>query len=307
MTDLAFGLRIPALHPFDLEKVSSWARGVEDAGFESVWVGDHLFTHVDVPEPLHLLHAVASVADQVRLGTAVLLANLREPHELARSAATVDLLSRGRLELGLSLGGSPAEHEAVGRRGSRAAVFLETVNTLRGLWSEPSGQGSRHEGAPAKTIRPKPFEGRAIPIYFGGRHPEMLKRAGALADGWISNAYTSLAGFVDEAEQLRSIAATHGRNPDDFRLAKLVYISVAPDRAEAYQRAKGHWDRYTGRDFDVEGLVIHGSVGECLERLSSLRALDAPSVRIVFESPSLERDDLEVLSDVCDQLRAALR
>src|SRR5215813_12842496 len=150
--------------------VQRLARSVEGAGFDSIWVGDHVSFYVPILESLTLLSFVAAVTDRVRLGTGVYLLPLRHPTTTAKVAATLDLLSGGRLVLGVGVGGEfPPEFRACGvpvaERGSRAN---EAIGLLRRLWTE---SGVTHEGRHFQigpvSIDPKPVQAGGPPILVG--------------------------------------------------------------------------------------------------------------------------------------------
>jgi len=168
--------------------VLALARRAEAAGFDSLWTGDHVSFYIPILESLTLLSFVAAATERVKLGTAVYLLPLRHPTTTAKVAATLDVLSGGRLVLGVGVGGEfPPEFTACGvpvaERGSRAN---EAIGLLRRLWTE---SGVTHEGRHFQlgpvSIDPKPVQAGGPPILVGGRLPPALRRAGRLGDGYL--------------------------------------------------------------------------------------------------------------------------
>src|SRR6188474_19427 len=166
---MRFGLSLPH-YGFSLPSgetsfsaVAEWAKKAEDLGFDSVWVSDHFFysfarygadpSPIASLEPLATLAGIAAVTDRVRLGTLVLCAAFRHPALLAKAATSIDLLSGGRLDLGLGAGWMEEEFEAFGYRfrspGERFAILEETVEVLRELFG---GEPVTHEG-PTVSLR----------------------------------------------------------------------------------------------------------------------------------------------------------
>jgi probable F420-dependent oxidoreductase len=140
----------------------------------------------DRPDPLELLAWLAAQSTSLLLGTAVLLAPLHSPVTLAKRAATVDVLSQGRLVLGLGIGWQREEYEAIGVPfEGRGARLEEAINVLRTLWGESS---ATHQGNHVRFenlwSRPRPVRG-TIPIIVGGHSRGAIDRAGRIADGWF--------------------------------------------------------------------------------------------------------------------------
>ncbi|MQF83065.1 LLM class flavin-dependent oxidoreductase [SAR202 cluster bacterium AD-802-E10_MRT_200m] len=99
------GLRIPSIHPANIKQTQRFVVEAETLGFHSIWAGDHVFHKVDVLDPLTLLGWISGLTTNIRLGTSILLAAYRNPVLLAKTTASLDYISDGRLTLGMSLGG----------------------------------------------------------------------------------------------------------------------------------------------------------------------------------------------------------
>ena len=143
----------------DRAAARSQAQRAESLGFDSLWVGDHIAFHVPIPDSLAMLAFAAGVTERITLGTSVYLLPLRHPTLIAKTTATVDLLSGGRLVLGVGVGGEfPPEFEAVGvpvaERGARAD---EAIGVVRRLWTEDGvAHAGKHFQFGAVTVAPKP-------------------------------------------------------------------------------------------------------------------------------------------------------
>jgi probable F420-dependent oxidoreductase len=168
------------------------ARAAEDAGWEAVFVWDHLAFVWGPPaaDPWVTLTAIASATSKVRIGTAVTPVARRRPQVLAQTVATLDVLSGGRVIFGAGLGGVPSEFAKFGEPadpGVRAAMLDEGLELLRRLWSgdEVTHHGE-HYTVDGVTLAPTPVQ-EHLPIWIGGNSTAAQRRA-ARWDGWIPDA-----------------------------------------------------------------------------------------------------------------------
>ena len=167
----------------------------EELGFDSVWVHDHVFNvgHVldriggrPYYEPLTLLSFVAARTRRVRLGTSVLVLPYHNPIRLAKTAATLDVLSGGRLILGVGVGSIEQETRAMGSAfNERGAISDEAIAVMRALWTQEDphfdGKYSHFSGM---KFSPKPLQKPTIPLVIGGVSRAAIRRAARLGDGW---------------------------------------------------------------------------------------------------------------------------
>ena len=234
------------------------ARRVEQAGLDSVWVGDSLIAKPRL-EPLTTLAAVASVTSRVRLGTAVLLMALRHPVLLAQTLATVDLISQGRLLVAAGAGGAfnpeqQQEWEVAGVRASRRASRLEEmVKILKGLGTGDSFdfQGSHFE-LNSVTMRPRPVQSEGIPILLachwrGSAREAQAERAARLADGIISISDTP-EEYSQLVQKVRTRAAELGRKPESLESAMYLTVNMDQNRERAEAEAERFLLGYYGSE-----------------------------------------------------------
>ena len=179
------------------------ARAAEDAGIERIVVTDHVVlgdnldayswgrfpTGPEAPwlEPLTFLSAAAAVTSTVRLATGILIAPLRPAAVLAKTAATLDVLSRGRIDLGVGVGWQREEYDALGLSfAERGALLDETVAACRQLWTRlPASYAGEHVKVDGVYCSPRPLQSR-LPVWFGGTlNARNLRRIVELGDGWI--------------------------------------------------------------------------------------------------------------------------
>ena len=231
-----------------LHEIVGLTRMAEDAGVDTVVVPDHLVMSdrtdryrwgpfplpVDAPwlEPLTVLAAIAGATRRVRLATGILIAPLRPAALLAKAAATLDVLSRGRLDLGVGTGWQKEEFDAVrldyGRRGQ---LLDDAIAACRALW----GKSPAHFDS--ETVRfekiwcePKPVQPGGIPVWFSGTlTPRTLDRVIRLGDGWIPIMGENRAGFAAGVAELRRGWTAAGRDPTRLRVRGMLEV-VRDDR-----------------------------------------------------------------------------
>ncbi|HEX5370419.1 MAG TPA: LLM class flavin-dependent oxidoreductase [Dehalococcoidia bacterium] len=299
MAELTYGLRIPAVHPANVDALRSFVTRAEDLGFDSIWVGDHVFFRTDVLQPLHLLTWVAAQTTRVRLGQAVMLSAYLNPVLLARDAASLDYLSRGRLMLGMSIGGSSAEYSSIGvPMNQRVGRLIENVEIMRRLWREDAVEFTgRYHTIEGGSINPKPAQSGGVPVYFGANGDAMLRRIARVADGWIGGG-SPIARFLAGVKTLHDCAEEFGRDPESLGYAKLQGISVAKDAATAKARAETQWKSYYGPNFDVEAATIYGTPADCAAKLDEFTTAQCSRVTLALEPPSLDLEYLEMLAEI---------
>ena len=238
-------------------------RRAEDAGFESLWGGEHVvlpdsfvsrypYTEdgkipaepdTPIPDPLIWLAFAAAATSKLRLGTCILIVPQRNPLVLAKELATLDQLSGGRVELGLGVGWLKEEFDALGipwqRRGARNDEYIAA---MRALWSGPHAEfhGEFVDFDPA-TCSPRPVNG-SIPVIVGGDSDAAIQRAVRIADGYFPGEGDSerLAGLLD---RLRQAAEKANRDPASIEINTIFGAQMAEPEAGVEQLAALGVDR----------------------------------------------------------------
>jgi probable F420-dependent oxidoreductase len=220
--------------------VTAVARRAEELGYASLWSFQRVVVPADddygpqyrsVLDPVVALGFAAAVTDRVRLGTAIVNAPFLPPAVLAKQLATVDVLSGGRLDAGLGLGWAPHEFAAVGvpyeRRGARTAEY---VACLRALWADDPVEfhGEFYDVPPSRML-PKPVQRPAPPVLLGGTAAVALRRAGRIADGWISASRHDLTAIATAIGTVRGAAAEAGRDPAALRMVVRGVVQLGDD------------------------------------------------------------------------------
>jgi probable F420-dependent oxidoreductase len=274
-TGVRFGVAIPQTilsGAFDVRGIRGFLSRAEVLGFESVWVVEQILGSIPSLEPVTVLTYAAACTERIRLGSAVLLTALRSPIHLAKSVASLDQLSGGRIDLGVGLGGNPRIYPAFGLSAERRAVrFTEGLRVMKRLWTEPrvtvDGEFFKLHNA---SMEPKPVQKPHPPLWFGGHHPNALRRAVELGDAFIGAGSVSTKVFLDEVKILRALLEETGRAPERFPLGKRVYIAVDRDRARAGRRLEEWFKAFYGRPELAAEVSVWGEPQECVERLAEI-------------------------------------
>jgi len=229
------------------------AKAAEDAGFDSLWTVEHVFVPVGyesdypydksgrmpgkedapIPDPLIWLSFLASATSTIKLGTGILIVPQRNPLVLAKECATLDVLSGGRLLLGVGAGWLEEEFDAIGvpfkNRGRR---LDDHIAAMRALWSEgPSSFSGEFTEFANGYSYPKPAGG-SIPIVIGGHSPAAAKRAGRLGDGFFPGRGSNSA-LAELFTLMREAAEAEGRDPAAIEVTTGGAAAFAPDPVEA--------------------------------------------------------------------------
>ena len=275
---IPLGLSLPhrSPDPIDMPAVRQVAQRAEALGFRDLWVTENTLDHVFSFDPVVVLTYAAAVTTTIRVGVSVAVLPVHNPILVAHQTATLDYVSNGRAILGVGLGRDHhyTQFQVPGER--RVRRFREGVELIKALWTEPvlSYRGSlfRLEGA---TMPLKPVQKPHPPIWLGGGHPDALRRAAAIADGWMGAGGSSTADFSRHVPLLRAELAKAGRDPATFPISKRVFVSVheRPDvaRADLHRWFSGVYHNPEGTD----STGIHGTPEHVQERLAELVRLGA--------------------------------
>jgi probable F420-dependent oxidoreductase len=282
--------------PADRPGIRRFLERAEALGFESAWVVEQLLGSIASLEPVELLAWAAALTHRMRLGTAVLLAPLRSPVHLAKSLATVDQLSGGRLDVGIGLGGNPKAYPAFGITAERrVARFNEGLRLVRALWTEPrvtfAGEFWQLEGA---TLEPKPLQRPHPPLWVGAHHPDAFRRSLDWATGFMGAGSATTATFGQEVLLLRRLLVEAGRDPASIDVGKRVYVAVDGNRERAGRRLAEYFGGFYGRSQLAAEVSVWGSVDQCV---AGIREVVAAGARLVMLNPVFDEvEQLEILA-----------
>ncbi len=235
--------------------VRDFAQAAEGLGYQHLLVFDHVlgadpskraqwqrpYSHKDTfHEPFVLFGYLAAITERIQMTTGILILPQRQTALVAKQAAEVDVLTGGRLRLGVGIGWNDVEYEALGEEfHNRGARCAEQIRLLRMLWTQEvvNFQGRYHHISHA-GINPLPVQ-RPIPIWFGGGAPQVVRRMARLGDGWFPQFQPDSAG-QEKIAQMRESAREAGRDPKEIGIEGR--IGVAQGDPDAWNRAAAAWD-----------------------------------------------------------------
>ena len=287
----------------DAKALIDYGVRMEQLGYESVWVWDHILLGVDpyfpILDSLSVLTAVAARTERIRLGTGILVLPARNPVVLAKQLSSIDQISNGRLTLGMASGWYKREFDAIGVPfNKRGNIMDQSLEILTRLWQEDQVTGSYppYELA-AAVMSPKPVQKPHPPILIGGYVDRVLKRAGVVGDGWLTYYYTA-EGFAKSWDKVRRFAADAGKDPDTLRSINQLPIYIGKSRADVeapmLEWLTTEWDFAGWSDSTTDSAVL-GTVDDCVEQLQA--HLDAGVQQITLVPYRFDMEQIEQIAE----------
>ena len=337
---MRFGLALPhydtslAGKPVSWESVRSVAERAEGAGFDSVWVSDHLFldwSKYGGPEDRQgslecwtTMAALAAATRSVRVGSMALCNDFRNPALLAKMVATLDLLSEGRLDVGIGAGWYEPEYTAAGIEldppGTRIARLGESVEVVaRLLEGEELYFEGKHHSLRGAICRPGPHQAPRPPLWIGGKGDYLLTTAARVADGWNFSWLGSADLYAERSAAADRACEAADRDPSTLRRSVGAYVLAGSDDADVKRRyerlvevtppgvlkpesggAAVSWEEFR-RD------RIAGTAGEVVDRLGRLAELGVEEVIVGLGALPFQVADEEDVDFVGAEIVPALR
>jgi len=296
---ISLGIALPhrSIDAIDVAAVRHVAQRADALGFRDLWVTENTLDHVFCFDSVVVLTYAAAVTTAIRLGVSVMVLPIHHPIHVAHQLATLDYVSNGRAILGAGLGRD--HHYAQFRvpREKRVRRFRESVELIKALWTEPkvSYHGSifQLDGA---TMAPKPIQKPRPPIWFGGGHPNAIRRTATIGDGWMGSGGSSMAAFARNISALKAELERARRDPATFPISKRVFLSVheRPDvaRAELHRWFSTVYHNPEGTDSSG----IHGTPEQLRARIEELVATGAN--HLLLNPVCRYAEQLEALAEV---------
>lgn len=259
------------------------ARKAEDLGYSTLLMPDHIPGQLS---PIPALGAAAAVTSSIRLGTLVAANDFRNPVMLAKEAATLDLLSNGRLELGIGAGWMNEDYSMTGiahdRPGVRIDRMVEAVEVFKGFWSgEPFDYDGEHYKIAGVTGAPKTVQDGGPPLVLGGGGKRMLSTAARVADivGVNPNVHEGTVGAAAIAsmraeatdEKLGWVKEAAGDRFDDIEISILKFVAVVTDDRDGTAAAVGGGMGLDPADILASPHTLVGSADQIVEELQEQR------------------------------------
>jgi probable F420-dependent oxidoreductase len=308
MAKLKFGLSVenftPAPRVPDLQGIVDYARRAEDLGFDSLWAWDHIFLGTGRPFPflesLSILVVLARETERVELGTGILVLPLRDAAVLAKTAATLELISNGRLTLGMAVGWYEREFDACGvsfkRRGQ---IFEENLELMKQFWTGERISGEAR-GVPFRNALMLPKPEPRPRLLIGGYVDKVLKRVAETSDGWLTYFYEPEA-FATAWRRIREHAEAAGGDPSSLDNVAQLALCIDDSFEAADQRAR----QYIGDYFDLPAWsestaesAIRGTPEQCAEQIAAQAAAGVQHICLVpcdYDQEQVERFAADVL------------
>ncbi|HEV2284338.1 MAG TPA: LLM class flavin-dependent oxidoreductase [bacterium] len=282
---------------FDPARFRAHVARAEALGFDSAWTQEQVLGSMPHLGPIETMTYAAACTERLRLGCAVFVLPLHSPVHLAKSLSTLDQLSRGRLEIGVGIGGRRMFSAFAVDPDRLVTRFVEGLQLMKALWTEPrvtfKGRFWQLDGA---TMEPKPFQKPYPPIWFGAAHPNAVRRAVRHGDGFFGAGSQTTARFAEQVRILRDALEERGRSAGGFRIAKRVYIAVDDDARRARQRGMAVLQALYRRAVprDLEAVAVFGPPRACVDGLREV--VEAGAEMILLTPPFDEAAQMERLA-----------
>jgi probable F420-dependent oxidoreductase len=299
---MQFGIAIPQFvhdNAFDPTSLRAYLRRAEQMGFHSAWTLERVLGGPSTLAPLETMAFAAACTERLRIGSAALISPLHNPVHLAKSVATLDQLSQGRIDLGIATGGPWRMFSAFEvEPSSYVARFTEGLQLMQALWTSDS---VTHDGRfwqlRDAVLEPKPVQ-QPLPVWFGANAPGALRRAVRHGYGFMGAGSTTTARFTEQVALIRSTA-----NGGKLRIGKRVYICVDEDVDRARSRMTSALEAMYAA-FGLPNIIdvaVYGSPAQCIAGLEAVKAAGAEVIVLdaLFDEPEqLERLASEVVPHV---------
>jgi FMNH2-dependent dimethyl sulfone monooxygenase len=288
------------------DNLSAIASEAERLGYDSLYVNDHFYLdrsiHGPYPECWTVLSAIAASTNRVRLGTYVLCNQFRHPSLLAKMTATLDAISRGRLNLGIGSGWFRGEHLAFGfewgSHATRIARLRESLELMKKLWTEDHvTYNGKYYHVKDASLEPKPIQKPHPPILIGGSSKEIKELIAKEADGWIPvlpSQEQLTQGIHDIGQAMTLLGRDTKRLHVAFGASALpnYYGIIVAETDEQVKKMAGQLAQRIGKPLEMdEGATasIMGTPGRCITRIEQLRETGVQEVVSAFQDfPSLD-------------------
>ncbi len=287
MKSIAFGTHLPVMgfageEATSREQILSFAQKAEELGYDSLSVNDHVVSKTSWLDALSSLSAIAATTHRIKIGTSILNIVVRNPVICAKALSSIDILSSGRLFIGLGPGSSKGDYEAGGIPfEDRWKRFSEALEILHALWSEKSASKSRLLDYDGKYYRlkgiyidPKPYQKPHPPIMiasWGSEHG--LRRVAKYGDGWMASAYNITPDkFKEKWRLLLNYRRELNKDVESFENSVMTMFGyIDNDKGKVHRMVKYVLSPALGRPADeLQNLLLFGSPDQCLKKINLL-------------------------------------
>jgi probable F420-dependent oxidoreductase len=275
---ITLGMSLPhrSPDPIEVAVVRQVAQRAEALGFRELWVTNNTLDHAGCFDSLTILTYAAALTNTIRLGVSVLVLPVYHPVHVAHQVATLDRLSGGRAVLGVGLGRVQHYAEFQIPQERRVRRFLERLELMKALWTQP--QVTYHGDifhVQDATLGTRPVQQPHPPVWLGGGHPDAIRRAALVAEGWMGAGSSTKAAFAANVPLLREALDKAGRDPATFPISKRVFMSVH-ENPEVARADVQRWYSVVYRNPELATTGgVHGTPAQVREQLEALVAMGA--------------------------------
>ena len=295
---IAFGMSLPHRSPdlIDMAAVKQVATRAETLGFRDLWVTENTLDHVNCFDPVVILTYAAAVTSKIRLGCSVVVLQIHSPLTVAHQWACLDYVSGGRAILGVGIGRDHHYRQFEVSPEGRVSRFREEIDIIKALWTEGKVTcHGRFYHLDNEPMGPPPVQQPHPPIWMGVGHPDAVRRAARLADGWMGSGGSRIADFAASVPILKEALAKADRDPENFPISKRLFMAV--DERPEVARAELRWFTEVYRNppgIDICG--IYGTPEQVRIRLEEVVAMGAN--HLLLNPVSRYAEQVEALAEV---------
>jgi len=303
---IACGIAIPQNFtngPADMALVRQFVARAEQLPYDSLWVTEEVLGGAPALDASTLLAYVAAQTTRIRIGAAVMVLARHNPIMLAKTLASLDFMSHGRLNIGVGLGQAGSE-QVLGYSGERRLLrFNEALAVMKALWTQPAAS---FDGVfwsfTGQRLWPPPVQQPHPPIWFGAKSTAALSRAVAQGDGFVGSGVATTAHFSAQVAVLHTHLAAAGRTTAAFPISKRVYIACDRKPERPLRRLRGWFGVHYGDPELADGAAVWGDRDACIEQLQ--RIVDAGATHLLLHPVYDELTQLEILAaEIAPQLQ----
>ena len=296
---VAFGISLPHRSPdvIDMRAVHTVAQRADALGFRDLWVTENTLDHVTCFDPVVVLTYAAAVTSRIRLGASVVVLAVHDPRMVAHQWATLDYVSNGRAILGVGLGREHHYREFEIPVEGRVTRFREEVELIKALWTqEKTSYHGRFYRLDNATMSPKPVQKPHLPLWMGVGHPNAVRRAALLSDGWMGSGGSSIAEFGRSVPILKEALVKAARDAEAFPISKRIFMAVDDNPAVARAELNRWFTEVYHNPPGTDASGIHGTPEQVRERLEELIAMGAN--HLMLNPVSRHVEQVEALAEV---------
>ena len=296
---IPFGISLPHRSPdrIDMADVKQVAQRAEVLGFRDLWVTENSLDHVNCFDPVVILTYAAAATTKIRVGCSVVVLQIHSPLMVAHQWACLDYVSNGRAILGVGIGREHHYRQFEVPTEGRVSRFREELELIRALWTEDKvSYDGRFYHLKDETMWPKPVQKPHPPIWMGVGHPDAVRRAARLADGWMGSGGSRIADFAASVPILKEALAANGRDPENFPISKRIFMAV-DENPDVARRELLRWFTDVYRNPPGTDLCgLHGTPEQVRERLEEMIGMGAN--HLMLNPVSRYTEQVEALAEV---------